>query len=61
MYELFCKEFGEKTANEHISFCIRTAKKSKEEIHEEAEKAREKNSNIMKSFLEDILKIIEES
>jgi len=61
MYKMFCNEFGEKTANAHIDFCIRTAKKSKEEIHEEAEKARERNSNIMRSFLEDILKSIEES
>ena len=60
MYKMFCNEFGEETANAHIDFCIRTAKKSEEEIHEEAEKASE-NLNRAKSLLEDILKKIEES
>ena len=61
MYKMFCNEFGEETANAHIDFCIRTAKKSKEEIHEESEKIKEKNLNSVKSLLEDILKKIEES
>ena len=60
MYKMFCNEFGEETANAHIDFCIRTAKKSEEEIHEEAEKAME-NLNSVKSLMEDILKKIEES
>ena len=59
--KMFSEKFGEETANAHIDFCIRTAKKSKEEIHEEAEKIKEKNLNSVKSLLEDILKSIEES
>ena len=61
MYKLLSKEFGEKIANEHIGFCIRTAKKSEEEIHEESEKIKKKNLNSVKSLLEDILKQVEES
>ena len=59
--KMFSEKFGEETANEHLDFCIRTAKKSEEEIHEEAEKIKEKNLNSVKSLLEDILKSIEES